>query len=440
MHQINHGPTSRRSQLMTIIGLIVIIGTMLTALPGRPALAAEQLLVSDPLNGRTIGRTIGRGGEFVAGGGWRSSGATIVFDAGQQVTNGFFEATMRGYTVPAQGASKSHPLSCWENNNTFTHGSEPGAYWNWRIGTNYEVFKVLASYQGIDALPNDPFPRKEARVGSPSLVNDGRPHVYRVEWSAGSVSFLIDGTLLKRFDLPRFSVRYCTIGIDRWYPATNPAPIISNVRIVTRGGTASPTATRTATAPATTATRTTTPVVTATRTATPVVATATRTATVPAATATRTATPAPPTATAPAGPVTIGNLSVRDTANAAAWSVQANLQVGNQSYGDRRDLFTDVPALVAGASWIRPANASKTATVSPLVSFSISREADVYIAYDNRVPLPSWMAGWVDTGADLLNTTTSYSLYRRRLAAGTVSLGPLGGSGFDRSIYIVIVK
>ena len=142
--------------------------------------------------------------------------------------------------------------------------------------------------------------------------------------------------------------------------------------------------------------------------------------------------------------VTPSNLLVSDGANSANWSVQSNLQVGNLSFGDRTFTFTAVPAVVAGGNWIRTANASKAYTGNPLATFAISAAADVYLALDNRAPLPSWVdSSWVDTGADLTMAESStvsrgFSLFKKRFNAGTISLGPWNNTG--TSMYTVIVK
>ncbi|HEX3140758.1 MAG TPA: NPCBM/NEW2 domain-containing protein, partial [Rhizobacter sp.] len=142
--------------------------------------------------------------------------------------------------------------------------------------------------------------------------------------------------------------------------------------------------------------------------------------------------------------VTISNLAVSDGANSANWSVQSNLQAGNTAYGDRTYTWSAVPAAVAGARWIRTANTSKSYTGTPIVSFSISAAADVYVALDNRSPLPSWVdSSWTDSGSDLTQAESStvsrgFSLWRKRFNAGTVSLGPWSDAG--TSMYTVIVK
>jgi len=94
----------------------------------------------------------------------------------------------------------------------------------------------------------------------------------------------------------------------------------------------------------------------------------------------------------------VSGLTVNDSANAANWSLRTNLQVGNTLYGDRTFTVAGLPAALAGAAWIRPANASKSVPANPLVTFTISQGATVYVAADARSGKRSWMdSSWVDT-------------------------------------------
>jgi hypothetical protein len=187
----------------------------------------EPAVVFDPLKGGSLGRAMGKG-EFAAGGGWRSRGGHMVYDAGHPITDGYFEATMRGLEVPAKGMDKTHPLAGWETKNAYGHYLEQGSFFNWRVGEGYEAFKVLAASKSIGT-------RVEERVGSPPAVNDGRPHVYRVSWKDGKLDFLFDGKELRSWTMERFQLQYFTLGHDlQYFEISDPAPIISDVKIVDR--------------------------------------------------------------------------------------------------------------------------------------------------------------------------------------------------------------
>ncbi len=158
-----------------------------------------------------------------------------------------------------------------------------------------------------------------------------------------------------------------------------------------------------------------------------------------------TAIDSPPPAPAPApssGVTKISNLLVDDSPNAAKWSIQRNIQKGDRLYGDREFAMTEVPPSIAGANWIRPANSSKTYTSDNLVTFTISQQAKVYVASDDRITTkPSWLSSWTNTGlqiADNESIPRTFTLYAKWYPAGTVSLGYNGNTTYDT--YIIIVK
>jgi outer membrane protein assembly factor BamB/cell division septation protein DedD len=216
------------------------------------------------------------------------------------------------------------------------------------------------------------------------------------------------------------------------------------------GGTPTPTPTPTFTpTPGPTATPTNTPTPgptpTPTQTATP-----TNTPTpgpTPTPTSTPTATPTPTATSTPGGsPVQLSGLVVSDTANAANWSLQTNLQVGAVQYGDRGYTLATLPASLVGTAWIRTAMGSKAYTGTPTVTFTISQQATVYVAFDTRDALPAWIdATWSNSGLTLTNNEAagfnSYVIYQKTFAAGSVALGPNSGTGNTGvNMYSVIVQ
>jgi len=150
--------------------------------------------------------------------------------------------------------------------------------------------------------------------------------------------------------------------------------------------------------------------------------------------------PLPPVAGVP-----VSGLSVNDTANAANWSVQSGFAVGGTLYGDRTFTVASVPAALRDAVWIRDANASKAYTGSPLVTFSVSRAATVYVAVDTRVGKRSWMdQTWADTGTQITDdesgATRTFEVYAKAFPAGPVSLGPDADTANAGSMYLIMVR
>jgi hypothetical protein len=141
--------------------------------------------------------------------------------------------------------------------------------------------------------------------------------------------------------------------------------------------------------------------------------------------------------------VGVSGLSVADTDNAPDWSIQPDLEAGAAQYGDRTITLTSVPADLLGATWIRTANDSKTATQDPLATFTIGHAATVAVAIDSRLGRRPWMdAGWVDTGEHLGNSESasrSFEIFAKNFPAGQVTIGPNADPANGSSMYTIII-
>ena len=77
-----------------------------------------------------------------------------------------------------------------------------------------------------------------------------------------------------------------------------------------------------------------------------------------------------------------------------------SIVVGATVFIDRSYTFTTVPAEIAGAPYIITANGDKNRTEENFLSFDLSQDATVYIAYDARASsLPNWLASWDVVGS-----------------------------------------
>ncbi|WP_347160004.1 malectin domain-containing carbohydrate-binding protein [Pontibacter chitinilyticus] len=124
----------------------------------------------------------------------------------------------------------------------------------------------------------------------------------------------------------------------------------------------------------------------------------------------------------------------------------ADLAAGIKMYVDRTYQITSVPTALSGSSLIQTANGDKWNTSSSYLTFSLSQNATVYVAYDPRATaLPSWLSGWTKL-ADRLgvddSNISSMVLYSKSFAAGKVTLGgnmvsPAAGA---ENNYLVIAK
>ena len=153
----------------------------------------------------------------------------------------------------------------------------------------------------------------------------------------------------------------------------------------------------------------------------------------------------------PVGEPVITDLVIYDTGaphnNDEVWQIKRNLQEDDFIYGDRQFTFWHVPEIVAGCTWLSPANNSKTFNDSPLVTFKLTNDSFVYVGIDDRIEeheMPDWISEWTDTGEVLISDPGSnnitYKLYNKSYPANsTVSLGGNGTSTISCQ-YIVIVS
>lgn len=139
--------------------------------------------------------------------------------------------------------------------------------------------------------------------------------------------------------------------------------------------------------------------------------------------------------TAPS-PVEISNLQPGDYQ-------LAPLHVGDYYYTDRNFTLTALPPGFQGMKVIKSANTDKYSTQAEGLSFTVNRDANIYVAYDARaIRLPTWItADFKDTGLLIETTDVTMTLWQKTVPAGTVVLpgnyfgDPAGG----HSNYFVLV-
>lgn len=83
------------------------------------------------------------------------------------------------------------------------------------------------------------------------------------------------------------------------------------------------------------------------------------------------------------------------------------LNTGVQQLIDRNYTITHVPEYLKGASFIQTANDDKLITANDFLSFFVTKDVIVYVAYDPRaVVIPAWLGQWTKTG-DTIGTSDS---------------------------------
>lgn len=125
----------------------------------------------------------------------------------------------------------------------------------------------------------------------------------------------------------------------------------------------------------------------------------------------------------------IKSVKVNDTANMQKWSVQSNLAVGDEVFGDRAFKFTSVPEQLAGAEWLKTSCDSKK-YASEQAAFMAGDDITVYLGLDYRLQtVPEWLNGWEKTDMtmtdDEVNPVT-FNIYKKDFKSGeTVNIGAI---------------
>jgi hypothetical protein len=146
-----------------------------------------------------------------------------------------------------------------------------------------------------------------------------------------------------------------------------------------------------------------------------------------------------------------------DAAHGEPWKIVANLKEGDIGWKVQPNctvtVFGKVPDLVRGCDWIKPDNTSAEFAGDVLLEFTVSNDAVVYVAHDEKTAQkPAWLADWKDTGkfvqGGYLGNEQRFRLFEKKYAKGAkVRLGPNGERGKDPKtgrpvgwIYLTIVK
>jgi hypothetical protein len=130
------------------------------------------------------------------------------------------------------------------------------------------------------------------------------------------------------------------------------------------------------------------------------------------------------------------------------YRVVENLGVGDRYYTDRDYTILSLPEGFEDLTWIMTSNEDDRQTREEFLYFALNNDADVCIAYDQRVdPLPNWMDDFEDTGLFLEvsdGMASPLRIYCRHYPLGKVMLGGNLASGAGHSgpvsNYVILAK
>ncbi|MCK4883163.1 MAG: right-handed parallel beta-helix repeat-containing protein, partial [Candidatus Omnitrophica bacterium] len=120
-----------------------------------------------------------------------------------------------------------------------------------------------------------------------------------------------------------------------------------------------------------------------------------------------------------------------------------DLGVGDEPYIDRSQTITDMPAELENATWIKTAANDKDETAEDFLTFALTKDSVVYVAYSIGATLPDWMDGFFDTGLKIKKSAGgNLQVHAKYFAAGDITLGANHALGYAGAItnYVVLAQ
>lgn len=113
-------------------------------------------------------------------------------------------------------------------------------------------------------------------------------------------------------------------------------------------------------------------------------------------------------------------------------------------YTDKNTTITVFPTdfSLHGAEYIKTADRDKRSTRGDILTMNLTTAADVFVAYDRRLPrIPNWLRSYTDTREHVrTNHSVIMRLYKKRFPKGNVVFGGCESRQDNSSNYFVIVK
>lgn len=111
-------------------------------------------------------------------------------------------------------------------------------------------------------------------------------------------------------------------------------------------------------------------------------------------------------------------------------------------FTDKSFKVTILPSYLTNAEYVMTPDSDKALTKNPLLIVNLKEAADVYVAYDRRLPrIPVWLRAYTDTREHIRTSHgVIFRLYKKRFAAGAAVLGGAESRQDNSSNYFVIAK
>lgn len=141
--------------------------------------------------------------------------------------------------------------------------------------------------------------------------------------------------------------------------------------------------------------------------------------------------------------ITVKDAFVASIQARSSRSYQAMENFGKVTYfTDRNYKVTAYPGFLNKAEYVMTPNSDKRSTTANLLTIRLNKSADVYVAYDRRLPrLPVWLRSYSDTREHVRTSDGQiFRLYKKRFNAGNAVLGGNESRQDNSSNYFVMVQ
>jgi beta-galactosidase len=124
--------------------------------------------------------------------------------------------------------------------------------------------------------------------------------------------------------------------------------------------------------------------------------------------------------------------------------VERDAANGKSAYFDDKVAFTDLPQQLIGADWVQASNRESLYSAVDLMQMTVTGGATVYIAHDERLPVPAWLSRQYEaTSTQIMLNGASMKLFSRKfdhdqsltLGSNTEESGATAGN-----MFVVFVK
>jgi len=125
-----------------------------------------------------------------------------------------------------------------------------------------------------------------------------------------------------------------------------------------------------------------------------------------------------------------------------------SLRVGEAYYIDRPYVIRQVPNSKRNLLWIKTANVDRTNSSDRFLEFTLTRESNIYVAYDSRAAQPpSWLKDHFSNTGEVIMVSESaekLNLWKSHYIPGRVALGGNVAAGVEAntslSMYVVLIE